>query len=146
MQHYLLRNLSELAQRRAILMREEAQLWNILSRELKIEAGRLEDTPSGPVGRPRQAQLPPEKGRLDKQKLLVGIAEPARMIGISRSTLYKEIGASRLRVRKAGKRTLIAVADIQNWWASLAEWLHLRFVFFRHAVIEALNLRMMCGD
>ncbi len=35
MQSYLLRNLSELAQKRAILIHKEAQFWDILALDLK---------------------------------------------------------------------------------------------------------------
>ena len=120
MHQYLLRNISEIAQKRAIILREEAQLWDILSRDLKREAGRLEEGPVRAIGRPRQP-APPEPAAAIESKLLVGITEAARMMGIGRSTLYKEIGASRLKVRKAGKRTLIAVADIHDWWENLAD-------------------------
>jgi hypothetical protein len=125
MKTYFLRNLSELAQKRAILMREEAQLWDILSRDLKREAGRIDEKQA--EGRPTRpsasATLPQEVGppEAKSEKLLVPIAEAARMMGIGRSSLYKEIGASRLKVRKAGKRTLVAVADIHDWWSRLPE-------------------------
>ncbi|QEE22672.1 helix-turn-helix domain-containing protein [Youhaiella tibetensis] len=50
---------------------------------------------------------------------MVGIAEAARIMGIGRSKLYTEISEARLKVRKAGKRTLIAVADIEAWCRDL---------------------------
>jgi hypothetical protein len=42
------------------------------------------------------------------------------MMGKGRSSLYKEISTSRLNVQKAGRKTLIAVADIQAWFATLS--------------------------
>jgi len=41
------------------------------------------------------------------------------MMGIGRSKLYAEIGAARITVRKAGKRSLIAVTDIEAWFDQL---------------------------
>lgn len=122
MQNYLLRNLSELAQKRAVLMREEAQLWDILARDLTREAKRLDE--AGAKRPVRIAVEPVEAVKSDsptERKLLVGIAEAARMMGLGRSSLYNEIGAGRLKVRKAGKRSLIAVADIEAWCQNLPD-------------------------
>jgi hypothetical protein len=41
------------------------------------------------------------------------------MMGIGRSSPYNEISASRLKIREAGKRTLIAVSDIEDWYRNL---------------------------
>jgi len=119
MKHYLLHNLSEVAQKRAVLMREEAQLWDIVSRDLTREAQRLEKASvrRGPITSP-PIDLP-KVDATGERKLLVGILEAARMMGIGRTTLYAEIAASRLRTRKAGKRTLIAVTDIEDWCQNL---------------------------
>jgi excisionase family DNA binding protein len=120
MQEYLLRNLSELAQKRAVLMREEAQLWDILSRDLTREARRLEETVARkPRTIPPLPDQTPKPVAAGEKKLMVGIAEAARMMGVGRSTLYNEISTSRLKVRKAGKRTLIAVSDIEDWCRDL---------------------------
>lgn len=121
MKHYLLRNLSDLASKRAINMREEAQLWDILARDLKREAGRLEEAPVSRVVRVPTPE-PPLKANVTKdEKLFVRIPEAARMMGISRSTLYKEVASSRIKVRKAGRSSLIAVADIHAWFENLPE-------------------------
>jgi len=119
MQNYLLRNLSELAQKRAVLMREEAQLWDILSRDLTREAKRLDEVAANRQARPSSPPQMPEPIPNSERKLMVGILEAARMMGISRSTLYIEINAARLKVRKAGKRSLIAVSDIEAWCKNL---------------------------
>ena len=101
-------------------MREEAQLWDILARDLTREARRLDETAEA-RGRPRPvpAIAPVAAPEAGQRKLMVGIAEAARMMGVGRSKLYNEINSSRLRVRKAGKRTLIAVSDIEQWCSGL---------------------------
>ena len=120
MQNYLLLNLSELAQRRAIILREEAQLFDILARDLKREAKRLEENP---VRRLVRDPLPAESSVSEskEQKPYVRIPEAAKMMGMSRSSLYLEIGSGRIRVRKNGRKTLIAVADIHDWFKNLPE-------------------------
>ena len=112
MECYLLHNLSELADRRAVNLRDEAQLWTVLARDLRREAARQDAQPA-PRTIPVRPAPQPAPGREELQKRFVGIAEAARMMGIGRSKLYAEIGASRITVRKAGKRSLIAVADIE---------------------------------
>lgn len=115
----LLRNLSELAERRAINLRDEAQLWDILSRDLKREARRQPEIPSPPA----RVRVPPGAAPDAKAdgRLFVRIPEAARMMGIGRSSLYKEINAGRLKVRKSGRMTLIAVADVGAWCDGLSE-------------------------
>lgn len=121
MQNYLLRNLSELAQRRAVLIREEAQLWDILSRDLVREAKRLDEAASHRPTKPTSQPQLPAPTNTQERKLLVGIAEAARLMGLGRSSVYREIAAGRLKVRKAGKRTLVATADIEEWCESLPD-------------------------
>lgn len=121
MKHYLLRNLSDLASRRAINMREEAQLWDILARDLKREAGRLEEAPVSRVVRVPTPEPPPKADVVQDEKLFVRIPEAAHMMGISRSSLYKEIALSRIKVRKAGRMSLIAVSDIHAWFENLPD-------------------------
>lgn len=48
------------------------------------------------------------------------IVEFCAAYNLSRSLAYLEVGAGRLRVRKVGRRTLIAAEDAENWFASLA--------------------------
>lgn len=47
------------------------------------------------------------------------IPEAVRRYGVGRSTLYKLMGDGSLPARKVGKRTLIPVADLEAWFASL---------------------------
>lgn len=121
MRDYFLHHLSEFAARRAIVLREEAQLFEILARDFKREAKRLDEAPKRSLVRVQPPAPQPESGRSQPPKLFVGIAEAARMMGISRSTLYNEIAASRIAVKKAGKRTLIATSAIAAWFEDLPQ-------------------------
>ena len=56
MKEHLLKNLAEIAERRAISVREEAALWDMLSRDLKREAQRREERPAD---KPAQPKMPP---------------------------------------------------------------------------------------
>ena len=107
--------------RKEMIMREEAQLWDILSRDLKREAGRQEDTPTKRV----RFDMPPppisEQPKVQENRMFVRIPEAARMMGMGKSSLYKEISAGNLKVRKSGKKTLIALTDIQEWFYNLSE-------------------------
>jgi hypothetical protein len=49
------------------------------------------------------------------------ILELAANAGVSRSTLYNEIRAGRLVVRKIGRRTIVSAADAAAWFDSLAK-------------------------
>lgn len=122
MQSYFLRNLSELAEKRAQNIRQEAQLWDILSRDLKREANRQEGVaPPRIVRAPNDEQVKSEVPVVEA--LYVSIPEAARQMGLSRSSLYKEINAGTIKVKKCGKRTLIAVQDIHAWYDALPEGL-----------------------
>jgi excisionase family DNA binding protein len=51
--------------------------------------------------------------------LTVRVEEAAKRAGVSRGLLYSEISRGRLRVRKAGRRTLITVNDLTAWLNAL---------------------------
>jgi excisionase family DNA binding protein len=50
---------------------------------------------------------------------LVHVEEAARRAGVGRGFLYQQIGQGRLRARKAGRRTLIALTDLAAWLEAL---------------------------
>jgi excisionase family DNA binding protein len=56
---------------------------------------------------------------MDKQKLSYTVAETVTAVGLGRSRLYQEIREGRLRVVKAGRRTLILSQDLQKWLDAL---------------------------
>lgn len=119
MKEYLWAHFSEFAHKRAILMREEAQLWDILARDLKREAIRREETVPARrwVREPTSAKV--DTGRSKEDRLFVRVSEAMQMMGMGRGSLYNEINAGRLKIRKSGRKTLIAVSDIQKWFENL---------------------------
>jgi excisionase family DNA binding protein len=55
----------------------------------------------------------------DKQAL--SITEFAKRFGLCRESVYAQARAGRLRIVKAGKRSLIMTADAEAWAANLPE-------------------------
>jgi excisionase family DNA binding protein len=53
----------------------------------------------------------------ERQPLAVGIAEAARMIGISRRALEYRIAAGQLRTVRIGRRRLILVSELRRFLA-----------------------------
>ena len=47
--------------------------------------------------------------------LAVSIEEAARMLGISRTLLYDEIKAGRIKTKKIGSRTIIEVEELRRY-------------------------------
>ena len=116
---HLLANLAELAERRARNVREEAQMWDILSRDLKRAAkGQEAERLNRPV---RSGTEPPERNQVSQERLYVRVKEAQKMMGMGHTSIYKEIKDGRLPIKKSGKKTLIAVADIHAWLESLPE-------------------------
>jgi predicted DNA-binding transcriptional regulator AlpA len=52
-------------------------------------------------------------------KLALTIPEAVAMSGIGRSSLYEVFKAGGIKPRKHGKRTLVMVADLENYLKSL---------------------------
>ena len=52
------------------------------------------------------------------EPLAVPIPEAARLSGCGRSTLYSEIKSGNLKIRKVGRRTIVALDDLRAWLAS----------------------------
>jgi excisionase family DNA binding protein len=55
------------------------------------------------------------------QPLLLTIPECCRLAAIGRSSVYKLIREGRLPIRKIGRRTLIAAADLQDFVQRLGD-------------------------
>jgi len=45
----------------------------------------------------------------------------SKVVGMERISIYKEIKDGRLPIKKADKKTLIAVVDIHKWFGALPE-------------------------
>lgn len=56
----------------------------------------------------------------EPQKFALSVNDFCRACSIGRSTFYEEVKAGRIRILKAGKRTLIASSEAQRWLNSLA--------------------------
>lgn len=56
---------------------------------------------------------------LDGERVAYRIDEICKLTGLSRSTIYLEISAGRLRVIKCGNRTLVLVEACKAWLDSL---------------------------
>ena len=52
-------------------------------------------------------------------RMAFGPNEAARIIGVSRTTVFEELKAGRLRGIKCGRRTIIAAAELQRWMDAL---------------------------
>ena len=66
-------------------------------------------------------KVPATKVKPNLQPLLNRIEHAAARLGVSRSYLYREIGARHLTVIKIGTRSLIAEAELQRFAAELAQ-------------------------
>ncbi|WP_343698264.1 hypothetical protein [Caulobacter sp.] len=51
-------------------------------------------------------------------RMAISVAEFCRTFAVGKSYFYEEVKAGRLRVRKAGGRTLVPTAEARAWWAS----------------------------
>ncbi len=62
---------------------------------------------------------------MDKEKSLktdviaCDLDEASRIIGIGKTKLYEEINAGRLKAKKFGRRTLIPIQALQDWFENL---------------------------
>jgi excisionase family DNA binding protein len=61
-----------------------------------------------------------ERQRRASQRAM-SVRDFCKIYGIGRTSLYAEIAAGRLKVRKVGRRTLIGDDDAEEWWHSLPE-------------------------
>ena len=49
------------------------------------------------------------------EQLLYTITQCCRMAAIGRTKFYQLVASGEIPVRKVGKKTLVAAADLQNW-------------------------------
>ena len=60
-----------------------------------------------------------ESTPLQPQRLGYGPDELARLLGVCRDNVFKEIAAGRLKARKFGRRTIIEHTAAMEWLSSL---------------------------
>jgi hypothetical protein len=65
------------------------------------------------------ANHPNQKWMVPMHKIAVTLREATALSGIGRSSLYKLFNTGKLTPRKAGKRTLILVAELETYVQSL---------------------------
>jgi excisionase family DNA binding protein len=63
----------------------------------------------------------PSTREVEVPRAALSVNETCVSLSISRSKLYEEVAAGRLRALKAGSRTLIPVASIDAWLSNLPE-------------------------
>jgi excisionase family DNA binding protein len=59
--------------------------------------------------------------QITQKKLAYSLAEVVNLTGIGRSLVYEHIAEGRLRVKKAGRRSLVFDADLKAWLAALPD-------------------------
>lgn len=57
----------------------------------------------------------------EMQKLAYSIPDLIDLSGLGRSFIYAEIKAGRLKIRKAGRRSIVLPEDADNWLRQLPE-------------------------
>lgn len=55
------------------------------------------------------------------EKLAYSITDLVRVAGVGRSFIYEEIKCGRLKVKKAGRRTLILQRDVEKWLGAMPD-------------------------
>lgn len=55
------------------------------------------------------------------EKAAYSVNEFLAAYGIGRTKFYQEVDSGRLKIRKLGKRTLIAKSDAETWLSNLPE-------------------------
>src|SRR3989304_3866088 len=59
--------------------------------------------------------VPASGGEAHMDQLLYTIAQCCRMVAIGRTKFYERVASGEIPVRKIGKKTLVAAADLQRW-------------------------------
>lgn len=110
-------HIREFAQRKAMIARQEVQAWDILARDILRERHRMEAEKRNKPVPPKMP--PPEEVPVLEDKLYVRIKEARKIMGIGNTSIYNEINAGRLPVKKHDKINLIAIKDIHAWFENL---------------------------
>ena len=106
-----------MAEQHARNVREEAKLCDILRRDQKRATKELDGARLNLPVRPSKEA--PEDMLILEDRLYGCVNETMKIMGISHGSIYKEIGAGRLPIKKAGRNMLIAVKNFHCWYEQL---------------------------
>ena len=102
-----------------MIARQDAQAWDILARDILREKHRIE---AEKRNKPVQPKMPPPEETIDLEgRLYVRVKEAIKIMGMGRSSIYKEISEGRLPITKRGRKTFIAMKDIHAWFEALPD-------------------------
>jgi excisionase family DNA binding protein len=59
--------------------------------------------------------IPAEGGEAQMEQLLYTISQCCRLAAIGRTKFYELVAGGEIPVRKVGKKTLVAAADLKRW-------------------------------
>ncbi len=112
-------HIREFAQRKAMVARQDALAWDILAKDILREKHRIEEEKRSKPTKPKMP--PPEDISVLEDRLYVRVKEACKIMGMGHTALYNEINEGRLPIKKAGRKTLIAVKDIHAWFEALPD-------------------------
>jgi len=112
-------SIKEFSERTAINLRAQALAFDILARDMRREIKAIEEQKKS---KPTKPKMPPPEDTLDLEgRLYVRIKEATKIMGMGRSSIYKEISEGRLATTKKGRKTFIALEDIRKWFGDLPD-------------------------
>jgi excisionase family DNA binding protein len=63
--------------------------------------------------------VPADCGETSMDELLLSVTQCCRLISVGRTRFYELVGSGEIPIRKVGRRTLVATADLKQWAAHL---------------------------
>ncbi len=111
-------SIKEFSERTAMNLRAQALAFDILARDMKRQIKAQEEQKKNNPTRPKT--LTPEETFDIEGRLYVRVKEATKIMGMGRSSIYKEISEGRLPTFKKGRKTFIAMKDIHAWFDELS--------------------------
>lgn len=112
-------SIKEFSERTAINLRAQALAFDILARDMRRQIRAIEEQKKN---KPTKPKMPAPEEAIDIEgRLFVRVKEATKIMGMGRSSIYKEITEGRLPVTKRGRKTFIAMKDIRAWFDALPE-------------------------
>ncbi|MEM9470004.1 MAG: helix-turn-helix domain-containing protein [Pseudomonadota bacterium] len=115
----LILTLSQIADNKALLARQETQFWEKMAHSMREQAHAMprEYPKPKPPAEPFSDKAPVQNIR--KAKLYLRVKEAAEAMGVSKGKLYEEIKAGNIKAKKSGGTTLISTLEIERWFDEL---------------------------